>query len=402
MEEPGIADFPLHTAAFAGRDGGVVKLLDEVDANEPATCEATPLHCASVCAAPAEVIKTLLQHGAHPNPLTSNGATPLHTAAACGNDLAIAALHEHAEGLDPDAVLPTSLFTPLHLAVASANVASVQRLLALGANIDAEATKGISALHIAAFVGEPTMVKALLDAGAQLAAMSDGTTCLHLVCSSARSELLAGTIAALSAVDWVGGSGANALRVQGCLMRALAHSVAPDKLDETSTQVLAQSHVLSNAAAIQQLHRSQIDQMRQEASQPGSPTAHTSNGVSHNASDNSAAAPRPERAQAERSGCFASLLQALGCGPSATKSNAEPQGHPVATRAQSKSRRDALDEHALPARAKSALQAVRALPPDMRRSCTELLLRSGCRADARCAAPPTLPATELACCAKQC
>lgn len=206
--------------------------------------------CTGVCQAtdPTPVIRELLNHGAHPNAAADSGATALHLAAATGNARAIQALAAASEDLDLAAALPESRFTALHLAVASADLQSVKLLMSFGAAPSAEAHHAVQPLHIAAYLGVPDIVQALLDGGATPRSAESGLTPLHCASSLARAELVQPAVEAVACVDWLG-----KLPVSAHLMQALAHSVAEDATNGLERR--ADTAVLRKVSAVQQVHK---------------------------------------------------------------------------------------------------------------------------------------------------
>jgi ankyrin repeat protein len=121
-------------------------------------CHSQPLHHAAAadCAA---LVTALVAAGADANRATSSG-TPLHWAAGEGASAAAAALL--ASGADANAVDDDGM-PPLLLAVASGHAGIVQMLLDAGADAARAALPGgVTLLHVAADVGEPRSVAALL------------------------------------------------------------------------------------------------------------------------------------------------------------------------------------------------------------------------------------------------
>lgn len=102
--------------------------------------------------------------------------TPLHDAAGDGNVATIEALL--AGGANVNA---KNKFTSpaLHWAADNGDVAAIEALLAAGANVSAKDETGITALHRAAFRGHSAAIEALLVAGANVnAELKDGKTSL--------------------------------------------------------------------------------------------------------------------------------------------------------------------------------------------------------------------------------
>ena len=72
-------------------------------------------------------------------------------------------------------------------AVRKGDMAAVKTMLAAGVKLDSTDEKGLNALHHAAQAGQPDVVNALVDAGAQVDAAalnSSGKTALHYACES--------------------------------------------------------------------------------------------------------------------------------------------------------------------------------------------------------------------------
>src|SRR5690606_11293506 len=147
---------PLHHAARSS-DPGVAALFRDAAAELEARHEEgmTPLGVA--CAAGnSRLARFLIARGATPQ---RGGATPARPAAA---------------GIDAD------------------DVAGVQLLLKHKARVDARDARGRSALHEAALAGNVEIVRQLLDAGADAAAVDeDGRTALDLAVQERRWPVVA-------------------------------------------------------------------------------------------------------------------------------------------------------------------------------------------------------------------
>jgi uncharacterized protein len=108
---------------------------------------------------------------------TPDGWTALHLAAFFGPPASIEPLLAH--GADVGAFSENAQAnTPLHAALAGrGDPAVVERLLAAGADVNAAAAQAVTPLHIAAARGSTELIQRLLDRGANpTAAMADGTT----------------------------------------------------------------------------------------------------------------------------------------------------------------------------------------------------------------------------------
>ncbi|GLE05101.1 hypothetical protein PINS_up014085 [Pythium insidiosum] len=126
----------------------------------------------------AEMVATLLAHGADPNDTrVDDQTTALHLAIEWNSTAVVRQLID--AGADVDATT-SSGETPLHTAVLHGHVEAVQTLLEAGADIAATTDEGATPLHLAARDGHVDILEALLDRGAELSAQDvDGRTPLH-------------------------------------------------------------------------------------------------------------------------------------------------------------------------------------------------------------------------------
>lgn len=186
----------LHLAAWAGHQDIVQLLLTHsqqsggssvgsgIAANpnqQTIDCE-TPLHCAAQHGHTG-ALTTLLAHGANPKLANSKGETPLDLAAQYGRLQAVQMLiRAHPELLMPFKYERTlANHSPLHLASRNGHKIIVEILLAAGVNVNLLTPSG-TALHEAALCGKDSVVKTLLNAGADLDATdNDGRTPLDLL-----------------------------------------------------------------------------------------------------------------------------------------------------------------------------------------------------------------------------
>jgi ankyrin repeat protein len=122
-----------------------------------------------------EAVELLLERGADPNAQARIGWTPLLVAAAKGRDAAVRLLLE--AGADPT-VRDAYGWTPLMRAVSSGYLDAVEVLLGSGrAELEAREESGATALHIAAGRGFASIVRRLLEAGAEpLSSDGEGRT----------------------------------------------------------------------------------------------------------------------------------------------------------------------------------------------------------------------------------
>jgi ankyrin repeat protein len=117
------------------------------------------------------IVSLLLAHGAQVAELSTGGITALHLAAQCGNtatlDTLVAAgadINGRTAGTSTDSAYPT----PLHFAAKSHRPANVIYLLDHHAQINARSVDGATPLWWAVEAADPTVVKLLLDRGANV------------------------------------------------------------------------------------------------------------------------------------------------------------------------------------------------------------------------------------------
>ena len=165
---------PLHAAAWRGYDGIVSSLvLANADKDVRDNAEDTPLMWAA-CWGHLAAVETLVAAGADLNMRSAPaGCTPLHYAAVHGYSKIVAALL--LGGADKNA-LDACGNTPVLLAAREGHCASVETLVAAGADVDRCTRRagffGWTALHIAALIGHGKIVSALLLNGADKDALN--------------------------------------------------------------------------------------------------------------------------------------------------------------------------------------------------------------------------------------
>lgn len=183
----------LNRAAHRGSVDLINQLLQAgVDVNEPDARGRTPLMWAA-SGGHLAALRRLLAAGGRIDVSDSRGNTPLHSLAAVvqaeqsghradmaqlliGRGLAVDGRNTHSE-------------TPLHLAVIGEDATLVKALLDAGANLSALDNVGRSALHRAAWWGHVPNLKLLIAAGAKLDAQdAAGNTPLHLAWRADKEE----------------------------------------------------------------------------------------------------------------------------------------------------------------------------------------------------------------------
>lgn len=174
---------PLHIASGHQKNEAVVSLLlkhgSPVDALDG--LKDTPL-LKAVSSSCRAVVATLLRHGADAIAVRAGGRTPLATACSWGNYSIVSELIRHGCSASINTLSPT--FAPLHLASSVGELSIVRLLLLAGADINVRGGDHMTPLHLAAFEGQEAVVTALLERVQCDADASDGSgrTPLYLAC----------------------------------------------------------------------------------------------------------------------------------------------------------------------------------------------------------------------------
>jgi len=132
------------------------------DANAANDFQMTPLSQACLNGS-AALVDLLLKSGAKPNLVIATGETPLMTCAKTGNVEAVRALIAHDAAIN--AKEPEQNQTALMWAAAERHPAVVKALIDANADLQAHSKKGYTALHFAAREGDQESVRLLLAAG---------------------------------------------------------------------------------------------------------------------------------------------------------------------------------------------------------------------------------------------
>lgn len=170
----------LYCAARSGNLQMVKLLLEHnADINAPSGSSVSVLSVA-VKGGHTEVALHLIKNNAQVNTPVSGYTSVFELAVVCGQTEVVEELI--ARGADPKAVVTTSQWTPLHLAVRHGHAELVKRLTELGAELEAKTSDGSTPLLIAAPYGQLEVMSALIEMGADSNAVaSDGSTTLHLL-----------------------------------------------------------------------------------------------------------------------------------------------------------------------------------------------------------------------------
>ena len=181
---------PLHTAAELGQtEIGRMLLESQADPNVSDHEKRTPLHIATA-GGHTQMVRLLLEHGADANATDEGGRTPLHVAAVGGDAEMVRLLLEHGADLAADGPVAQDA---LYLGALDGDVDLVCALIEKGVDIGhARAGDGRTPLHIAAAVGEPEVVKLLLEHGAAPATKDTaGKTAMDLAAAAAHADTVA-------------------------------------------------------------------------------------------------------------------------------------------------------------------------------------------------------------------
>lgn len=204
---------PLWVAAANSSAGMVQRLLAaHADPNLAPPTDGTPLMVAARLGN-AEAVKALLGHGANPNAKeAAHGQTALMWAAAERHpDVVRLLLADHADARarsaswrqpvllccqyyeddeDGATVINKGGFTPLLFAAQAGDTESAKLLIAAGADIKESAADGAGALVLAAHLGHDDTAAFLLDAGADPNAAGAGYTALHVAATRGDVSLI--------------------------------------------------------------------------------------------------------------------------------------------------------------------------------------------------------------------
>ena len=138
----------------------------------------------------AEEVHELLRAGADVNAAQGDGMTALHWAAENGR-IELAEVLVFA-GANPEAATRVGGFTPLMVASRAGHAGIVRLLADAGANLEATTETGETALHYAAWSGNPEIAVALAEKGADVDAQesANGQTPLMFAAAYGRTEVV--------------------------------------------------------------------------------------------------------------------------------------------------------------------------------------------------------------------
>lgn len=158
--------------AVQGRHGVLAEdlMIAGADVNAEGREGETPLHIASA-AGDHQSVRAILLRGGRVAVADRTGRRPLHAAVRGGHTAVVESLLK--AGADPSARYGNNLkVSPLQLACSSRDATMTRTLLKYGADVKSSDGFGFTALHWAAYRGEPCVIDALIEAGADTEARS--------------------------------------------------------------------------------------------------------------------------------------------------------------------------------------------------------------------------------------
>jgi hypothetical protein len=246
----------------AARTASFAKMLIDsgADVNQPSNAGSsnlphgtTPLHLAA-WSGDVELVKVLLDAGAHANARNADGLTPIQLGAR-SEDVAKLLL---GAGADPAGASASRRIENADRYVEASRTAPfVKMLIDAGGNVNRPVDHttvgvpaGTTALHLAAWGGNNDLAKTLLEAGAQIDARdADGRTPLHLMLADAKGW----------DADWAGSLRAENERLVGALLRAGADPTIADKDGVTAAQMM-EKYGVSSSEVKQPLQQAAVSQ----------------------------------------------------------------------------------------------------------------------------------------------
>ena len=196
-----------HLAAWSGADRLLERILstDPLLADEPTDIGLTPLDCAAL-GGHAACVSLLLGFGAK-----GGAVLPALTCAALGDDEETLALLLASHPNQLFSCGSSAGWLPLHAAAAAAALTSVRALLNAGADVDALSADGLTPLDLACACGHADVVAELVNApnaSPPPLVDADGNACTALVCAAASGEVECARVLAEAAVGSAGAAAA--------------------------------------------------------------------------------------------------------------------------------------------------------------------------------------------------
>ena len=208
---------PLHLAAAEGRADLIAGLLLQgIDIDARDSEGKTPLHLATA-AGHIDTMRALVDAGANAALRDSDIVTPLYIAAEKGNVAAVdylLTLPEVRIGINQHAAYQNG-FTPVMVAASKNHVAVIEKLAAVGADLNKTDNQNRHSLFIAVESGQVDAVRKLIalgaDVGKDVLSNSNKSSMVHWIDEKRYPEILAMLIEAGANIDAVDSNGQTAL-----------------------------------------------------------------------------------------------------------------------------------------------------------------------------------------------
>ena len=175
----------VHHEGVIDPDTAAERAFEVLDSTDDLLCEAGPLLTAAVCGH-VDIVDALLRAGTDPNATDWEETPPIVGAAMQGHAAAVARLIT--AGADIDA---GTGFTALEEGVVHGHLAVVELLLAAGANVNRRNADGGTPLMMAATAGRLSIVRHLVQHGADVNAESDGDSALSCAAACGHVDVYA-------------------------------------------------------------------------------------------------------------------------------------------------------------------------------------------------------------------
>ncbi|XP_062390617.1 ankyrin repeat and SOCS box protein 9-like [Sardina pilchardus] len=177
---------PIHDAAYNGRLLSLSRIIEQgASVNLVTLDQISPLHVACRQGHTA-CVKTLLEHGANVNISSINWNTPLSDACGHGNAACVDLLLRHGASTQGG----STTTSPIHQAAAKGHTECIESLLKYGVDIDQSTDQAGPPLYTACANQHLSTVKRLLQLGASVNCSKNGDSALHLAAQLSNPELV--------------------------------------------------------------------------------------------------------------------------------------------------------------------------------------------------------------------